>query len=91
LAVDVALDRAQPVNNYRVGLRSRWFWGDTDAMLALLLRSREQLNLPRAHPGRWRTLLNYLLLWQPRTRFELERGSDPKPALLAAKRWLLRR
>lgn len=91
LAVDVALDRAQPVSNYRVGVRSRWFWGDTDAMLSLLLRSRAQLNLPRAHPGRWRTLLNYLMFWQPGTRYELERANDPEPALLAAKRWLLRR
>jgi len=91
LAVDIALNRAQPVNNYRVGVRSRWFWGDTDAMVSMLLRSRQQLNLPRNHPGRWRTLLSYLLFWQPGMRYELERCSDPAPALLAAKRWLLRR
>ncbi|MBL8268389.1 ATP-grasp domain-containing protein [Steroidobacter sp.] len=91
LALDIALSRAQPVTNYRVGVRSRWFWGDTDAMIALLLRSREQLNLPANHPGRWRTFLNYLLPWRPGTRYELERLSDPGPALLAARRWLLRK
>jgi predicted ATP-grasp superfamily ATP-dependent carboligase len=91
LAVDIALNRAQPVSNYRVGVRSRWFWGDTDAMVSMLLRSREQLNLPRNHPGRWRTLMSYLLFWRPGMRYELERFSDPAPALLAARRWLLRK
>lgn len=91
LAVDIALARAQPVSNYRVGVRSRWFWGDTDAMLALLLRTRQQLNLPRNHPGRWRTLLGYLMFWRPGMRYELERPSDPAPAWLEAKRWLLRK
>ncbi len=91
LAVDIALEQAAPVENYRVGVRSRWFWGDVDAMVALLLRSRSQLNLPQVHPGRWRTLLSFLKLWQPRTRYELERAGDMRPALLAARRWLLNR
>lgn len=90
LAVDVALERRRaPLETYRVGTRSRWLWGDVDAMLALLFRSRSQLNLPDSHPGRWRTLLNFLQPWG--TRYELERGDDFKPAVLAAKRWLLRR
>jgi predicted ATP-grasp superfamily ATP-dependent carboligase len=90
LAVDVALGRKRaPLKAYRVGARSRWLWGDTDAMLALLLRSRKQLNLPDGHPGRWRTLLSFLKPWG--TRYELERSDDPRPALLAARRWLLRR
>lgn len=91
LAVDIALNRARPVNSYRVGVRSRWFWGDTDAMISLLLRTRKHLNLPRNHPGRLRTLLSYLMFWRPGMRYELERFSDPAPAWLAARRWLLRR
>jgi predicted ATP-grasp superfamily ATP-dependent carboligase len=91
LAADIALGAVTPVDGYRIGVRSRWFWGDVDAMLALLLRSRAQLNLPHVHPGRWRTLLSFLKLWQPRMRYELERGGDPRPALLAARRWLLNR
>jgi len=90
LAVDVALERKRaPLESYRVGTRSRWLWGDVDAMLALLFRSRVQLNLPDSHPGRWRTLLSFLKPWG--TRYELERSDDPKPAVLAAKRWFLRR
>lgn len=91
LAVDVALGRRrEPLQGYRVGTRSRWWWGDVDAMLSLLFRSRAQLNLPQSHPGRWPTLLRFLALWQPGTRYELERASDPRPGLLAARRWLLK-
>jgi predicted ATP-grasp superfamily ATP-dependent carboligase len=90
LAVDVALGRKRaPLESYRVGTRSRWLWGDVDAMLALLFRSRAQLNLPESHPGRWRTLLSFLKPWG--TRYELERPDDPRPAVFAARRWLLRR
>jgi len=90
LAVDVALGRKRgPVETYRVGTRSRWLWGDVDAMLALLFRSRAQLNLPDSHPGRWRTLLSFLQPWG--TRYELERTDDLRPATLAARRWFLRR
>jgi predicted ATP-grasp superfamily ATP-dependent carboligase len=90
LAVDVAVGRKRaPVETYRVGTRSRWLWGDVDAMLALLFRSRAQLNLPDSHPGRWRTLLSFLQPWG--TRYELERTDDLRPAALAARRWFLRR
>jgi predicted ATP-grasp superfamily ATP-dependent carboligase len=90
LAVDVALGRKRaPLDGYRIGTRSRWWWGDVDAMLTLLFRSRSQLNLPDSHPGRWRTLLSFLRPWG--TRYELERSDDFKPAMFAAKRWLMRR
>lgn len=88
LAVQIATGTATPVEGYRIGVRSRWWWGDVDAMLTLLLKSRESLNLPPDHPGRWRTLASFLRLWQSGTRYELERCDDRQPAWLAAKRWL---
>jgi hypothetical protein len=30
----------QPVDGYAQGVRSRWFWGDFDVLLAVLFRSR---------------------------------------------------
>lgn len=88
LAVDIAQGVARPVAGYRLGVRSRWWWGDVDAMLSLLLKSRASLNLPPQHPGRWRTLASFLRLWQADTRYELERCDDRQPAWLAARRWL---
>lgn len=76
---------------YRLGVRTRWFWGDTDAMLALLFRSPVELHLPSSHPGRWRTLRDYLRLWGRSMRYELERADDLAPWWLETKRWLLNR
>jgi hypothetical protein len=53
-----------------------------------LMRSRARLNLPASHPGKMRTLLNFFAFPSKRTRFELERADDPRPALLELKRWL---
>ncbi len=51
LAVDIALEQASPIDTYRVGVRSRWFWGDVDAMISLLLRSRATSQLARSPSG----------------------------------------
>jgi predicted ATP-grasp superfamily ATP-dependent carboligase len=89
LAVDVATDAPiVPIATYRIGQRSRWFWGDVSAMLLLLLRSRERLNLPSDHPGRWRTLWQFLRFWDSRTRNEVLRSDDWRPFLLEFRQWL---
>jgi len=92
LAADLAVGaRPTPVENYRIGVRTRWFWGDVDAMIALLLRSPARLNLPPSHPGRWRTLAEFLRFWQAGTRYEVARAEDIRPWLLETKRWLFGR
>lgn len=103
LAIDAGVDfpnllidllegkRADTPPQYRLGVRTRWFWGDTDAMLSLLLRSPAALNLPPSHPGRWRSLRDYLKFWSKNTRYELERAEDLAPWRLETKRWLLNR
>lgn len=92
LLVDLA-QGAQPAQppQYRIGVRTRWLWGDVDAMLSLLTRNRAKLNLPPSHPGKWVTLGQFLRFWKSGTRYELERREDLKPWLLATKRWLLNR
>ena len=91
LLVEIAQGRRPAAPQYRVGVRTRWLLGDLDALLAILLRSRSFLNLPATHPGKLRSALSFLNFWPGRTRLELERLSDPRPALLEMKRWLLRR
>lgn len=92
MAVALALGERFPDEQpgYRAGVRCRWLWGDVDSTLALLLRSRQRLNLPPHHPGKLRTLLDFMRFWRPGLRYELERFDDVRPALLAARRWMLR-
>jgi predicted ATP-grasp superfamily ATP-dependent carboligase len=89
LLVDLAEGR-RPASlpTYRLGVRLRWLWGDVDSLLAVIFKSRRGLNLPPSHPGRFRSVLNFLVLWKPRMRYELERINDPGPAWLELRRRL---
>jgi predicted ATP-grasp superfamily ATP-dependent carboligase len=80
-----------PQPPYRVGVRSRWWWGDVDHLLAILRRSREELALPPDFPSRWRSLLDFLVPWRPGDRSEVFRWSDPAPALRESLDWFARR
>ena len=80
-----------PQAQYRVGVRSRWWWGDVDHLLAILRRSREELALPPDFPSRWRSLLDFLVPWRPGDRSEIFRWSDPAPALRESLDWFARR
>lgn len=72
---------------WTVGVRSRWWWGDVDHLLTMFRRSRATLSLPPGHPGRWATLLNFLVP-RARNRNETLRWDDPKPFLIETLEWL---
>jgi predicted ATP-grasp superfamily ATP-dependent carboligase len=87
MLVDLAAGRApQAIPNYRVGVRNRWLWGDISALLIQLTRSRDRLNLPSDHPGRLRAVWEFMHLWSPGMRYEIERLSDLGPAWLETRR-----
>ncbi|CAN5822409.1 hypothetical protein BH23GEM7_BH23GEM7_03920 [soil metagenome] len=92
LLVEAGLGRApRPVTDYRAGVRSRWWWGDVDHLLARLRRSRAQLALPPEAPGRWRAVRDFVRLWRPGDRNEIFRIQDPFPLLRESIDWFARR
>ena len=76
---------------YAVGVRSRWLAGDLDALLLVLTRSRQRLDLPASHPGRLATLAGFLNPWGGNLNFEIERWDDFGPARLEWRRRLMGR
>lgn len=98
LAVDAGVDfpallvraargeRIEPVAEYRVGVRSRWLWGDVDHLLARL-RGTVPSYLRADLPPRWRSVLDFLR-WRPGDRCEVLRLRDPKPFLRESAAWL---
>lgn len=76
--------------SYRSGVRSRWLWGDVDALLMLLFKESERRELPEARRGRWRALRNFFRPQGPDCHWEVLRASDIKPWLLESWRWLTR-
>ncbi|MBA4155954.1 MAG: ATP-grasp domain-containing protein [Gemmatimonadetes bacterium] len=92
LLVECALGREpRPCSEYRSGVRSRWWWGDFDHLLARMRRSADALALPPGAPGRGRVLRDFLTLWKPGDHSEVFRFADPVPALRESIDWLRRR
>jgi predicted ATP-grasp superfamily ATP-dependent carboligase len=89
LLLDAATDRhPAPVTGYRVGVRSRWGWGDVDHLLARWRRSAAELALPPGAPGRWATLCGFLGGFGPGTRSDVFRADDPGPFARETLEWL---
>jgi predicted ATP-grasp superfamily ATP-dependent carboligase len=77
-----------PLEHYRTGVRSRWFLGDLDALLATLFHDAKSLNLAGDRVGRLRTLWQFLKSSPGEQRNEVFRLADPGPGLLELRHWL---
>jgi len=88
LLLACALGACEPeVREFQTGIRSRWWWGDFDHLLARMRRSRHALALPPSAPSRLRTLASFLTLWRPGDRNEILRLDDPGPFLRETVEW----
>ncbi len=92
LLIEAAMgERPSPVTHYRKGVRSRWWWGDVDHLLARLRRTDAELSLPPGLPSRLAALRDFFTLWRPGDRNEVLRLSDPAPFFRETIEWLNRR
>lgn len=99
LAIDAGVDfprllvelatggEVEPVLSYRTGIRSRWFWGEVDHLIACLRAGRSLRGALRDFPGRVRTLLRFLVPWLPGDRYEVLRLTDPRPFIRESIQW----
>jgi len=67
--------------SYEVGVRSRWWCGDLDLLLLRLRKSDRELSLPPGSPSKGETVASFLRVWDPKTKTEVFRLSDPRPGL----------
>lgn len=79
----------EPANGpaeWRAGVRTQWFWGEIDHLLA---RFRERHNRLSGAPGLWATSRDVLRdLLDPRVRNEVLRLRDPRPFFQETLDWL---
>jgi hypothetical protein len=78
------------VTSYRVGVRSRWFWGDVDHLIARLRHAPDRLSLPPDAPTRWEALRAFCSAHPLRQRGEVLRADDPMPFVRETLQWLRR-
>lgn len=82
-------ETVHPELTYRTGMRSRWFWGDVDHLIARLRHSAVRLALPPGAPGRGRVILDFLAAWGPNSRDEVFRWTDPLPFVRESLQWVV--
>jgi predicted ATP-grasp superfamily ATP-dependent carboligase len=88
LLVQAALgETVEPVRHYRIGVRSRWLWGDFDHLLWMLRAPASQRRLYPSLPGRARAIGRFLLPWRPGDRFEVLRWRDLRPFVRESVQW----
>lgn len=79
----------QPQLDYKTSVRTRWLWGDIDALMLRLFRPSAQLDLPPGSVSKARYLGDFLFSFvDPATRLEVERLSDLGPAAYESADWL---
>jgi predicted ATP-grasp superfamily ATP-dependent carboligase len=98
LAVDAGVDfpylawrlargqTVEPPDSYRVGVRTRWFLGDVDHLLARW--RNDARDMPHDAPSPLATVFAFLRSCSPRTRSEIARLDDPAPALEEVRTYL---
>ena len=99
LAIDAGVDfpdilmriaegkEVEPNFAYKNGVKTRWFWGDVDSLLMLLFKNRTSLHLPEGHPGRIRSVVEFLRFFGKDLHYEIESLGDIRPALYETSRW----
>ena len=89
LLVRMALgEEVAPIGDYRVGVRSRWLWGDVDHLVWLLRTPRVARAAHSELPGRIGAIGRFLIPWRPGDRLEVLRVGDPGPFFRESIEWI---
>ena len=81
-------EEVEPVDQYRIGVRSRWLCGELDLLLLFLLKSRRELNLPEGYPSRFAAAMSAINPFVRKQKLEVLRLSDIKPWFYEMSQWL---
>jgi predicted ATP-grasp superfamily ATP-dependent carboligase len=91
LLLEAALGNSpQPVRDWPVGVRLRWWWGDVDNLITRLIRPARRLALPPGTPGRLGALRDFVATTLRGERDSVLRPQDPGPFVRETIAWLRR-
>ena len=80
-------ESVEPLDGYRLGVRSRWLWGELDHLLGILRAPRGYRREHPDLPTRVGALVRFMVLWRPGDRLEVLRLSDPMPFVRESAAW----
>jgi predicted ATP-grasp superfamily ATP-dependent carboligase len=88
LAASALGEGVTPVTSYRIGVRSRWFWGQVDHLVTRARRSSNAMTVPPGTIGAGEALGDLILGPLRRADYEeVFRWRDPLPFVLETARW----
>lgn len=67
------------VFDYKTFVKNRWLWGDIDRILIILLKSKDLLNLPPGHEGKFMSVLSFFKMFGRELHYDVLWLSDIKP------------
>lgn len=89
LLVDAALGKnVEPVTTYELAVRSRWWWGEVDHLVARVKEAHTSHGVVPAIRQLTCSIRDLLRGWGGQTRSEVWAGSDPAPFLRETMDWL---
>jgi len=103
LAIDAGMDFPEILINtftnnqieisqdYKIGIKTRWFLGDVDALISVLTKNKNKLNLPVRFDSKFIYLMKFLKLYQKNMYYEIESLTDIGPCLYELSQWILRK
>ena len=90
LLLNMAMGKAEtlPEDGYRVGVKSRWLFGDLDQLVMRVRKSDAALNLPPGAPSKFQALMSFCRFFERNTFYEVERIDDLGPSRFEVMRYL---
>ncbi|MES9973420.1 ATP-grasp domain-containing protein [Candidatus Thiodiazotropha sp. LNASS1] len=74
--------------NYKIGVKTRWLWGDLDLLLMLVIKSRSQLKLPDDYGPKWKVIASILNPFGKNLHYEVLSFKDIKPWFHESRQWI---
>ncbi|MCW9014625.1 MAG: ATP-grasp domain-containing protein [Gammaproteobacteria bacterium] len=90
LARTLDRDFIESIKDYQIGVKTRWLWGDVDALLIRLIKDTKRQQLPEGADSKLLYFLKFLKLWEKNLHYEVLRVSDLKPWLYESYQWLIK-
>lgn len=75
------------ITSYKLDVKTRWLWGDIDALMLRMLKSDDKQQLPENADSKLVYLLKFLIFWEPRLHYDVLRFRDIRPWLYESYRW----
>jgi len=77
-----------PIEDYKIGVKTRWFMGDLDSLLLVLFKDKKVLNVPKNFSSKTKYFFDFLKIWQKNQFYEVESFKDIRPWIYEWGSWL---